>query len=92
MDEAAQARFKIISQSYNGLEGGKTAVKTWQDVRDIDPRITLNEVKYWFKQNVQPKGQVWGQRNSYVAPGPYHEFQADLFFVTEGQFADRNTR
>ena len=64
MDEAATARMKIIAKSFNGPEGGKTAVKTWEDVRDQDPRITLNEVKYWFKQNVQPKGQVWGQRNS----------------------------
>ena len=89
MDEAAEARMKIISKSYNRPEGGKPAVKTWLDVRDIDPRITLNEVKYWFKQNVQPKGQVWGQRNSYVAPGPYHEYQADLFLVTENQFKDQ---
>jgi hypothetical protein len=89
MDEAAEARFRIIARTYKGPEGGKPAFKTWQDARDIDPRITLNEVKYWFKQNVQPKGQVWGQRNSYVAPGPFHEFQMDLFFVTEGQFKDQ---
>ena len=89
MDAAAEARFKIISKSYHGPEGGKPAVKTWADVRDIDPRITLNEVKGWFKLNVDPKRQAWGERNSYIAPGPYHEFQADLFFVTEGQFADQ---
>ena len=89
MDAAAEARMKIISKSYNGAEGGKPAVKTWQDVRDIDPRITLNEVKYWFKQNVDPKRQVWGERNSYIAPGPYHEFQADLFLVTANQFKDQ---
>ena len=89
MDEAAEARMKIISKTYKGPEGGKPAFKTWQDARDQDPRITLNEVKYWFKQNVQPKGQVWGQRNSYVAPGPYHEYQADLFLVTENQFKDQ---
>ena len=55
MDEAAQARFKILGKTYNGPEGGKPAVKTWQDARDIDPRITLNEVKYWFKKNIEPK-------------------------------------
>ena len=81
MDEAAQARCKIIAKSYNGPEGGKPAVKTWHDVRDIDPRITLNEVKGWFKLNVDPKKQAWGERNSYIAPGPYHEFQAGLFLV-----------
>jgi hypothetical protein len=43
-------------------------------------------VKGWFKQNVQPKGQVWGPRNSYVAPGPFFEYQADLIFITKSQF------
>ena len=79
MDEAAEARFKIIAKSFNGPEGGKPALKTWHDVRDIDPRITLNEVKGWFKLNVDPKRQAWGERNSYIAPGPYHEYQMDLF-------------
>ena len=50
---------------------------------------SLNEVKAWFKQNVEPKGQVWGKRNSYVAPGPYHEYQADLFFITASQFENQ---
>ena len=92
MDESAAARFKIIAKSYNGPEGGKPAIKTWQDVRDIDPRITLNEVKGWFKLNVDPKRQAWGERNSYIAPGPYHEYQMALFFVTEGSLPTRNTR
>ena len=86
MDEEAKARFKIIGKTYRGPEGGKPAFKTWQDARDIDPRITLNEVKVWFKQNVQPKGQVWGPRNSYVAPGPFFEYQADLIFITKSHF------
>ena len=88
MDEG-DARFTEIAKVYRGTEGGKPAFKTWQDAREINPRITLNEVKWWFKQNVQPKGQVWGQRNSYVAQGAYIEFQADLIFITEGQFANQ---
>ncbi len=89
MDEAAEARFKLIGKVFRSPEGGKPAIKTWQDARDIDPRITLNEVKGWFKSNVEPKGQVWGVRNSYIAPGPYHEFQADLFFITTNQFKNQ---
>ena len=76
--DAIDVRFKTISKVYHGPEGGKPAFKTWQDAREINPRITLNEVKAWFKQNIQPKGQVWGKRNSYVAQGPYIEYQADL--------------
>ncbi len=33
---------------------------------------------------------MWGQRNSYVAPNAYHEFQADLIFITEGQFENQD--
>ena len=78
MDEEAQERFKEIAKVYRGPEGGKPAFKTWRDAREINPAITLNEVKDWFKKNVQPKGQVWGKRNSYVAQGPGIEYQADL--------------
>ena len=58
--------------------GGKPAYKTWQDAKAISPGITLNLVKGWFKLNVEPKNQVWGKRNSYVAQNAYHEYQADL--------------
>jgi hypothetical protein len=89
MDEEAEARFKIIAKVYRGPEGGKPAFKTWQDAREINPTITLNEVRGWRKQNIQPKGQVWGKRNSYVAPNAYHEYQADLIFITEGRFENQ---
>ena len=36
-----------------------------------------------------PEKQVWGERNSYIAPGPYHEYQMDLFLVTANQFKDQ---
>ena len=42
--DAIDARFKQISKVYHGPEGGKPAVKTWQDAREINPKITLNEV------------------------------------------------
>ncbi len=87
--EEAEAEFRIIAKTYRGLEGGKSAFKTWQDAKEISPGITLNLVKGWFKLNVQPKGQVWGQRNSYVAPNAYHEYQADLIFIAEGQFGNQ---
>ena len=62
--EEADAKMELIAKVYRGPDGGKSAFKTWQDVREINPRIPLNTVKGWFKLNVQPKGQVWGKRNS----------------------------
>ena len=79
MDEI-DAEIKIIAKVYRGTDGGTPAYKTWQYAKEISPRITLNLVKGWFKLNVEPKVQVWGNRNSYVAPNAYHEYQADLFF------------
>jgi hypothetical protein len=43
-----------------------------------------------MKKNVEPTRQVWGTRNSYVAPRAYPEYQADLFFVTDKQFKNQN--
>ena len=45
MDEEAEARFKLIAKVYRGPDGGKPAFKTWRDDREINPTITLNEVK-----------------------------------------------
>ena len=90
--EEAEQEMEVIAKVYRGPDGGKPAYKTYLDAKAIEPGITLNLVKGWFKLNVQPKGQVWGQRNSYVAPNAYHEFQADLIFVTPQQFADQKFR
>ncbi len=69
--EEAEAEMKIIAKVYRGPDGGKPAYKTWQDAKEINPRITLNMVKGWFKLNIDPKNQVWGKRNSYVAPSAF---------------------
>ena len=88
----AEAELKLIAKVYHAPDGGKPAYKTWQDAREINPLITIKTVRYWFKLNVQPKGQVWGKRNSYVAQGPYIEYQADLFFITKNSSQTKNTR
>jgi hypothetical protein len=91
MDEA-DAELKLISKVYHAPDGGKPVYKTWQDARELNPLITIKTVRYWFKQNIQPKGQVWGKRNSYVAQGPFVEYQADLFFVTKKAVCKPNLR
>ena len=77
--EEAEAEMRVIAKVYNAPDGGKPAYKTYLDAKAMEPRITLNLVKGWFKLNVQPTNQVWGKRNSYVAPNAYHEYQADMF-------------
>ena len=87
--EEAENEMRIIAKVYRGADGGKPAYKTYLDAKAIEPGITLNLVKGWFKLNVEPKNQVWGKRNSYVAPHAYLEYQADLFFVTPKQFKNQ---
>ena len=91
MDEA-EAEMRVISKVYNASDGGKSVYKTYLDAKAISPGITQNLVKGWFKLNVNPKNQVGGKRNSYVAPNAYHEYQADLFFVTKKQFENQKLR
>ena len=94
MNEEQQAEVdatnKVIAKIYFGKEGGLPAYKTWLEAKAIDSGITLDWVKHWFKLNVEPKRQVAGFQNSYVAPRAYHEYQADLFFITDKQFPDQN--
>ena len=70
--EEAENEMRIIAKVYRGADGGTPAYKTYLDAKAIKPGITLNLVKGWFKLNVEPKTQVWGKRNSYVAPNAYH--------------------
>ena len=94
MNEAEHAilddELRTIANVYRSTEGGKPAYKTYLDAKAIKPGITLELVKGWLKQNVEPTRQVGGAHNSYVAPRAYHEYQADLFFVTAKQFKNQD--
>jgi hypothetical protein len=87
--EEVENDMKIIASVYRGADGGGPAYKTYLDAKAIEPGITLNLVKGWFKLKVQPTNQVWGKINSYVAPHTYFEYQADLFFITPKQFKNQ---
>ncbi len=80
----------LIAKVFRGKEGGRPAYKTYLDAKAIKPGITLELVKGWLKQNIEPTRQVGGARNSYVAPRAYHEYQADLFFVTAKQIPNQD--
>ncbi len=90
--EEAEQEMRVIARVYRAPDGGKSAYKTYLDVKAISPGITLNLVKGWFKLNVEPKNLVWGKRNSYVAPNAYHEYQADLFLSPRSNRRTKNFR
>ena len=94
MDEAQKAQIKrmddAISKIYHSKDGGRTTYKLWLDAKAVDPEITLDWVRGWLRNNVNPKGQVGGAKNSYVAPRAYHEYQVDLFYITARQFQNQD--
>ena len=83
-------RDKTIRRVYYGKDGGSSAYKTYLDAKAIDPRITLDWVRDWFKKNVERTRQVGGAKNSYVAPRAFHEYQADVFYITDRQFPNQD--
>ena len=85
MDDVQKAQIKrmddAISKIYHSNNGGRTAYKLWLDAKAVDPEMTLDWTKGWLRRNGNPKGQVGGAKNSYVAPRAYHEYQVDLFYI-----------
>ena len=69
----------IISKIYFDRSGFGSIQTTYKDAKAKEPTITLNEVKEWFKKNIEQKKQLRGQ-NSFIPPHPLYEFQMDLFF------------
>ena len=55
-------RDKTIRKVYHGKDGGSSAYKTYLDAKAIDPRITLDWVRGWFKKNVKRQDKKAGQR------------------------------
>ena len=48
-------RDKTIRTFYYGKDGGSTAYKTHLDAKAIDPRVTLDWVRGWFKEKCRKK-------------------------------------
>ena len=70
----------IIKKIYFDRAGFGSVNTTFKDAKAKEPSITLNDVKEWFKKNVEQKRKQRGI-NSFVAPHNNHTFQIDLFFM-----------
>ena len=80
---------RIVSKAYHSPTGLSTPYKIDQDVHAKEPLITLEMVRKWFRENVERTKQVGGAKNSYVAQGPFQEYQADVFYITEKQMPNQ---
>ena len=72
----------IIKKIYYDKSGYGSLKTTFDDVKKIDKTIKMDDIKQWFKENVEAKKQIKGM-NSFIAPYPYYEFHFDLFFIND---------
>ena len=69
----------IINKIYFDRSGFGSVATTYRDAKKKEPSITLDDVKAWFKNNVEQKRKQRGM-NSFVAPHNSFAYQIDLFF------------
>lgn len=72
----------IIEKAYTDLAGFSNLKEHYKDAKIKDNTITINDVKEWRSKNIERKTQLKGY-NSFVAQGPYYEYQADLAFFDD---------
>ena len=75
----------IKKNLYFDRSGFGSVQTTYQDAKKKEPKVTLNDVKEWFKKNVEVKRKQRGF-NSFVAPHNNHTYQIDLFFMGKTDF------
>ena len=78
---------------YSRFKG--TITQTYKRIKDDPkyrtedmPAIRPKDVDYWFKHShltLDPKYYYKHEFNSFVAPGPKHNFQMDLFYQQDEQ-------
>jgi hypothetical protein len=77
-----EEKYNIISKIYYDPVGYGSVVNTYNDARLKDSKITIRYAQGWFSGNVINRKQPNGT-NSFVAPGPYFEYQMDSFFIND---------
>ena len=80
---------KIIKSVYYNDQGYKSQYQTYIDANSKEPSIRLKDVRDWFTRKVErtrKEGRGW---NSFVAQGPFQEYQFDVMFITEKQLPNQ---
>jgi hypothetical protein len=70
---------EIIKKVYYDPAGFGSVQATLKDAKAKNNTININDVKAWFKQNVERKTNLKGY-NSFVVNEPFEEFQVDPCF------------
>ena len=72
----------IIKSIYFDRAGFGSVNTTYKDAKAKEPSITLNDVKEWFRKNIEIKKKQRGF-NSFVAPHNNHTYQIDILFISK---------
>ena len=71
---------KIINDIYFDKAGFGSLKTTLEDSKKKDSSITMDDVRQFFRKNVEVKAKPRGY-NSFTAPTNNHTYQIDLFFM-----------
>ena len=70
---------KLLHDIYYDIETGYSSVqKTYEDAKQKDSTITLDEVKQWMKKQPNKQIKPYKGYNSWVAPYARFEYQIDI--------------
>ena len=78
----SESKQKIIADIYYDRSGFGSLKTTLDDSRKKDPSIRMDDVRQFFRKNVEVKKKPRGT-NSFVAPSNNHTYQIDLFFISK---------
>ena len=84
MSENSKTKDDIIKSVYFDRSGFQSIQKTYQDSKQKDASITLNDVKQWFSKHTQTKKQLYGY-NSFINDEAFDEYQIDLAFFKSNE-------
>ena len=74
---------EIIETNYTDPAGFGSIQNTLNEVRKIYKSITKEDVQRWIDKKNTHRRTNLRCYNSYVSPGPKHEYQVDLFFMSD---------
>ena len=84
---------QIISNIYYDLETGYGSVKnTFEQARQKDKSITLEDVQKWMKHQPNKQRKAYRNSNSYTAPFARFEYQIDIMDMVSLQKSETQPR
>ena len=79
----------LIRKLYFNESGFGSPFQIYKEAKATIPTITLDFIRNYLKTIIPRSQATGGAKNSYVAPRAYHEYQIDIFFITDKQFENQ---